>query len=160
MTTEEMTTEEILIPLTVSTNQEAFDAICRHLAQMTEQSATDSGSCVYRRVDGNRCAIGAVITDENYDFRMEGASILDLTRAGWCRWGDKTLWGKDPYVVKIVTSISSYLLGDLQEQHDMASNWRDDMGYPLGRFDGWDRVKDVGDAYNLNLSVLDELKVL
>lgn len=56
------------------TNQEIFDRVVRHLAKQGRPAAYDDGTCAYRMPDGEACAIGCLIPDENYSRRLEGKS--------------------------------------------------------------------------------------
>lgn len=57
------------------TKQEIYDRVCAHLAQQKVQSRiTDEdgvGKCLYRGPNGTSCAIGCLITDEEYDPKMD-----------------------------------------------------------------------------------------
>ena len=64
-----MLSPEILQPI--------FDKVATHFLSMTApSSAPDKSMCYYRDPDnGNRCFIGALIQDEDYDPKIEGLSI-------------------------------------------------------------------------------------
>jgi len=53
--------------------QEIFDRAVNHALQMQEPSIDKTG-CLYR-YGGNKCMIGAFISDEDYDERTEGKGI-------------------------------------------------------------------------------------
>ena len=57
--------------------QPIFDKVATHFLSMTApSSAPDKSMCYYRDPDtGNRCFIGALIQDEDYDPKIEGLSI-------------------------------------------------------------------------------------
>lgn len=56
------------------THQEIFDKVLTAL-RAQGMASTSAGSCVYRDlVSGNRCAVGHLIKDEAYDWRLEGLS--------------------------------------------------------------------------------------
>lgn len=60
------------------TGQEVFDKVSSHLLRQMEKSENENGNCEYRMEIGGktfRCAIGALIMDENYDIRMEGKGL-------------------------------------------------------------------------------------
>lgn len=97
--------------LNVSTNQEAFDAVCTHLFAMTKRAITNTGFCSYRTSDGRRCAIGALISDAE----AEKAYITPFTGGGV---GSLISDGK-MYPGKI----DVLLLADLQRVHDDYMNW-------------------------------------
>jgi hypothetical protein len=64
-----MISPEILQPI--------FDRVATHFLSMPHpSSAADKSMCYYRDDhDGNRCFIGALIQDEDYDPKIEGLSI-------------------------------------------------------------------------------------
>lgn len=65
--------------------QELFDQVVAHLRKQNSKSLlTDEqckalflqpDSCAYRSLDGKKCAVGALITDEEYSPMMEGANV-------------------------------------------------------------------------------------
>jgi hypothetical protein len=62
------------------TNQEIFDKVARHLIAQGERSRDESnGSCKYRmqKPDGRllKCAVGILISDEDYDWTIEGVVV-------------------------------------------------------------------------------------
>jgi hypothetical protein len=65
------------------TAQEVFDAVARHLLTQGKQSYSyERGECMYRG-DGNlKCAVGALISDDEYDSEMEEKPVEDLHRKG------------------------------------------------------------------------------
>jgi hypothetical protein len=64
-----MISPEILQPI--------FDRVATHFLSMPKASASEDGViCLYRDPDnGNRCFIGALIQDEDYNPKIEGLSI-------------------------------------------------------------------------------------
>lgn len=54
------------------TNQEAFDFVAKKLIEQGEPSINDSGMCLYRGPNNNRCAAGWLIPDDKYTDDMEG----------------------------------------------------------------------------------------
>lgn len=52
-------------------NREAFDTVKGHLLTQMARSVNDSGECMYRGLEGRKCAVGCLIPDEEYDVRME-----------------------------------------------------------------------------------------
>lgn len=59
------------------TNQEAFDKMIVHLNnQNWVQSVNKDGECAYRGPAGNKCAVGELIPDDQYDpeWDVEGIS--------------------------------------------------------------------------------------
>lgn len=80
--------------------QEVFDQVVTHLLNQGERSVDADGSCAYRGIDGLKCAVGCLISDEDYNDSMEGIIVFDL---GWVR------------------PCNESLLGYLQEMHDKVS---------------------------------------
>lgn len=92
--------------ITETSPQEIFDTVVNHLRAQKVQSMFD-GSCVYRTTDGLKCAIGGLLTDEEYSPKMEGAlvdSLLELP-------------------IRLRGSVA--LMVDLQDVHDVwnISDW-------------------------------------
>ena len=96
-----------MITFVPKTPQEAYDLVEAHLTRPgARQAVTPEGECLYRTTDGNACAIGAGILDEEYDPAIEGLSIRDLVEDG-----------------KVQSSVSVDLLVQLQAVHDADTNW-------------------------------------
>jgi hypothetical protein len=142
-----------VITLSVTTNQEAFDAVVRHLASMNRQSVVIesegldpfgeplSGSCAYRHPDGRKCAIGALIPDDQYDPIIEKSNVWSLVtglRSGTPRLDAGT--------------ISTDLLINLQDAHDDWNNW-DRTG-----FNRYNLLEAIGKWYDLDTTVLKEVQ--
>jgi len=54
------------------TMQEIFDTVVQHLLTQNEKSVdTFRGTCLYRTPDGKKCAVGALIPDDEYNVSME-----------------------------------------------------------------------------------------
>lgn len=71
--------------------QEAFDIAAKHLLDQGKKAYRDDGtpfsapSCAYRSPEGGlKCAIGALIPDEEYDPRFEGQNAAVLLRQSYC----------------------------------------------------------------------------
>lgn len=112
------------IKLKVKTNQQAFDRVCRNLAKMSKR-AYDDGACQYLTDEGERCAIGGLLS----------------------RRGCKKIRGSIQFRIKdgIVDpgDVSAELLTDLQTAHDRKSHW-DDNG-----FFAWDELEKLAEKYGL-----------
>lgn len=65
------------------TEQEAFDIVVKHLFGQKRPSTSRNGVCAYRGEKGHKCAIGALISDEEYAPELENkvVTILDLEGA-------------------------------------------------------------------------------
>lgn len=63
------------------TNQEIFDTVAKHLlTQKRRSKGVNSDASMYRGKDGLKCAIGCLITDEEYNKNFEGRSIFTLVK--------------------------------------------------------------------------------
>lgn len=133
------------------TNQEAFDKAAAHLLQQGRRAVAPirnadgsfvSGggtACRYRAPNGDACAIGCLIPDDEYLPSMEGCSAARLILG---RVEDRvfvpppSLAGLDPS-----------LLASLQSVHDDASP------------EGWFALlHDVASVFDLSTAVLDEVE--
>lgn len=127
------------IKLRVQTNQEAFDAVVRHLATMTGPSLKQNGDCAYLGQKGAHCAISHLLDCD------------DAKRRNLDRRSDSSVWGLcgsgeiDPGVVDVP------LLERLQARHD-GEEWVN------GRFTGWDSLRHIANAFGLSVAVIDELE--
>lgn len=63
-------------------HQKAFDTMLNHLRQQGKPAVTEKGRCRYR-VDGLKCAVGALIPDEEYEPAMEGRPLFVMVH----EWG-------------------------------------------------------------------------
>lgn len=56
----------------MSTLQEQFDKIAKHLLTQNARSVGVRDNCAYRGLNGMKCAAGCMIPDEEYTTKMEG----------------------------------------------------------------------------------------
>lgn len=56
--------------------QEIFDKVAGHLLKQNEQSLDIVGDCMYRGINGMKCAIGCLIDDEHYDETLENENVF------------------------------------------------------------------------------------
>jgi hypothetical protein len=103
--------------------QTLFDKVALHLVTQGTQARNSEGTCLYRDVkSGRKCAIGALIPDENYDPSLEGESADSYI-----------IWSRIPEVQAFgVHNLSTELpqkLWLLQDIHDgySSSNWNDQL---------------------------------
>lgn len=82
------------------TNQESFTTVVLHLRKQGRR-AHDHHNCRYRAPDGCKCAIGALIPDDQYTPELEGRNVLALINL-------PALQGLNPF-----------LLYNLQNLHDV-----------------------------------------
>ena len=55
--------------------QEVFDKVAKHLLTQKIKCVDSTGRCVYRGINGLKCAIGCLIPDDVYEPSMEGFVI-------------------------------------------------------------------------------------
>lgn len=67
-----------LATLEQATGQEVFNQVRDHLLKQNKKSIVDS-VCVYRGPDNTKCAAGCLMSDEEYDKKIEGVTWDDLT---------------------------------------------------------------------------------
>lgn len=118
------------------TQQDIFNTVYVHLLIQNKASAEDPatvagvGSCLYRGPNGLKCAVGAVITDEEYTPKMEGT----------CEGGGnvKSIHDAGLLPARLVPHIQ--FLTSLQSVHDHfpPTEWKD-------------RLNGVARMYNLTI---------
>ncbi len=118
--------------------QQAFETVVNHLISQGVQSTEDGTTrnpCMYRGFNGTKCAIGALIPDDEYDPTMEYRSVSDLA-----------VEGDLPNSIKVLDDV--YFLITLQSLHDMydSYSWNDP--------DWQSDVKMVAFDYKLNCDFL------
>jgi hypothetical protein len=59
----------------MGTLQELFDVSAAHLLKQRARSVSPSGRCLYRGPNGTMCAVGVLISDDNYNLRLEGRGV-------------------------------------------------------------------------------------
>lgn len=84
------------------TSQELFDAVVNYSRTMKEKCQNDKGNCFYRGPNNNKCFIGALIPDEEYNPAWEGTVL-----------GDQILLNRGRIDEK-----DKHLARDLQQVHD------------------------------------------
>lgn len=98
--------------------QEIFDTVAKHLFAQGKRSILNNGvSCAYRGADGLKCAVGALIADEEYTEEMDrngGMDVYSLVH----KFGE--------YLPEWFIE-NSALLYNLQTAHDLRSNWGSTM---------------------------------
>lgn len=111
--------------------QEIFDTVLTKLREQGKASM-DGGLCFYRNYDGSCCAVGHLLTDEEYDAAWEGKTVAGLINEGY---GDK------PFPQRL--SDHPDLLMSLQLAHDSH----------LGEYgmESWEeRMEDIAIEHGLN----------
>lgn len=104
----------------MTSNQEIFDNVVTYLSTQTHKSAEETtqdrgGRCYYRAPDGNKCAVGCMLTDAEYNPSMDD-------------YGPSFSNGNDVYGIeqrdllpeRLVPFVD--LLAELQNAHDRAND--------------------------------------
>lgn len=126
------------------TEQEIYDKVCEHLDQQGERAVTLSKdgkvpvSCAYQTEQGTKCAVGALMTDEELAQLQEG----DLLKNDWVKIVEE---GLAP-----VTHIK--LLRALQEAHDQSNRWKDRQAMV-------NNLKEIARRFNLTPTNKEFLKL-
>lgn len=120
------------------TNEELFKKVKTHLLTQKRRSVDpeDEYMCLYRGPGGLKCAVGALIKDEEYDPSMEGFPVMDprVKLAVENSLGEK------------LTEENMELLQSLQALHDQYLPFR----WPIllesmEKFNGCWPASDIGD---------------
>lgn len=61
-----------------TTAQEIFNTVAMHLLVQGRKAVGKNGKCAYRSPNGDRCAVGVLISDEEYLKKMEGKTVVKL----------------------------------------------------------------------------------
>lgn len=95
------------------TNQEAFDIMVNHLRTMPGRSVNARKTvCQYRNSNGNKCAVGVLIPDNEYDSDWDINTI-----------GIDMIYSKIPSL----QGLNINLLQKMQDAHDNPNNWKEDQ---------------------------------
>jgi hypothetical protein len=114
-----------------TTLQSIFDRVAEHFLGMSGPAQNHKGDCVYRTDDGDRCFVGALIKDEDYDPLIEGLSLSSepapsyRDRVEALRGAVMSSLTKDyPDLPESMPEDVHTLLAELQGVHD---NWPDSL---------------------------------
>lgn len=118
------------LELNVNTDQEAFDKVVRHLAQTNGRSIGAHGQCKYRGQYGRKCAVGALIDDDDMANTIDGFGSIRTVVAEVGYRGD----------------VSVPLMARMQSIHDAPGSWKD-HGFDD---EGWERMRRAGSEFNLD----------
>ena len=88
------------------TKQEVYDTVCAHLAQQKTRSHLDGQGCAYRGREGRKCAVGCLISDDEYSPDMECKIV-----------GTLSCYGELPDRLRPFV----HLLRELQKAHDFCA---------------------------------------
>ena len=119
-------------------NQSIFDQVARHLLTQKKRSLRRPRPaanliCAYRGDNGLKCAVGCLISDEDYDPSMEGLSVREGAVRDWRFKRGYTMFGE--------------LLLRLQEVHDFHEP------------EHWPRLlASVATYFGLNTMAIDDMK--
>lgn len=126
------------------TAQEVFDKVVHHLRTQQGQAVEvlddgDTGVCLYHAPDGKKCAIGVLISDEQYSSGMERAGSVYGLKSGY------------PDVVRSFTPTDvrtpiAFLI-ELQAAHDTTSSWTNDKF----NYHGESRLAEIAEGYGLTI---------
>jgi hypothetical protein len=102
------------------TEQEIFDTVVKHLATQGRRAADDEGRCRYRAPDGAKCAVGCLLTDEEYNPAWEG-EVVDNARLP-PRFADSlAVWGELQSAHDHSSSVEDLheKLGEIADKHSL-----------------------------------------
>ena len=117
----------------IASEQEVFDYVIGHLVRQGSRSVSAGGTdCRYRGSDGSKCAVGCLIPDELYVWRMEWSSL-----SGLCEHFPD---------VCAKTGIKRHndILKCLQHMHDSPSTWQNQDSFSY-------QARRIADLYNLTV---------
>ena len=117
-------------------NQEAFDKMVRHLhKQEWKQSVDSDGFCAYRGEYGAMCAVGALITDEEYEPSMDDENLTAVMLVR--RFG-------------LLSGVDKQLLIEMQDFHD--GEMKDSSQGECLEY-----LEDMAKSHGLSNAVLEEI---
>ena len=110
---------------------ELFHIVRTHLLTQNKKSVSSIGDvedelCMYHGPDGLKCAIGCLITDENYSPNLEGTGIYDSTVS---KAVTKSLLARGIIKRAYLGVKTIEFLRSLQTIHDamVPNRWREDL---------------------------------
>lgn len=119
---------------TPNANQEAFDKMVSHIMGMSEPCWDEQASqCVYLRADGNRCPVGALLTEK------EAASLGEMAI-------DDINWDVEEEIPSSLKGLNAELLMEMQTVHDKKSNWGSNG------FQNWNAILKIAQTFHLDTS--------
>ena len=119
-----MTPEQNAHVKTLTDREEIFDYVESHLKKQGYRSmlSADFNTCAYRGEDGDMCAVGCLIADDEYNTGMENNSVMELASlfdAGGVFAGLALPERLIPH---------ARMLEALQNFHDRSANWSSAKG--------------------------------
>ena len=138
--------------------QEIFNKVATHLFAQGERSIEtdfELPTCLYRGPNGTKCAVGALIPDEEYDERLEYKGVRSLPSVAEEIRQSHWRTYKTPFIDSLNEEQNSpvfELLAGLQEVHDSIDSWdsTDAMKYSL-------RSVARSNSAKIDTSILDNL---
>jgi hypothetical protein len=131
----------------LTTAQEIFDVVAEHLLTMPHRAVNEDELCAYRGKDNIPCAVGRLITDEEYHL-PNGETLDDLDDNSVLLVAEQLLLPS-----RLVPHVK--LLTSLQSAHDHALNWQDLGRGPADKKKMRARLIRIADAYDLSDQVID-----
>lgn len=119
--------------------QEDFNTVAKHLFTQGSRSVGSWDSCQYRGKKGRKCAIGVLLSDDDYDPMFDNlgdTSVAHLSRH---------------YKQFYQFSCNDGFYSQLQKAHDKTENW-------VGTESMKKALTEIAKAYNLDYSILKTLK--
>jgi len=121
-----------LIKIQAKSKQDAFSKAYNGIMEQGCGGVNEAGNCSYRTEEGYKCGIGHLISDADYDSRIEDCGIGGMV--------DNTDLVNDH--IKIDTHLTSSFLSGLQSCHDRAvraavtseSGFLKEFEYQMGEF--------------------------
>lgn len=133
-------------------NQQVFDYIVRKLATQRTAATGSDGSCQYRGVNGCKCAVGWLFSDDDFNEDWDANGTAIFTTSG--NYDSHHIEPRGPAPMLKDRGYDLELLGRLQVAHDSAG------GVPSGEktFKKWrasfrDQAKVLGLNYRLALEL-------
>lgn len=156
-----------MLTLKVSTNQEAFDLVMRHLAEQPRAAADDQGHCLYIAPEDNllaggirnRCGAGILIFEDDATVLRElrrdisgEDEVEQIHNFNGDSWSDLL----DYNLVDQPDGLDSELIYRLQDLHDSVLYRRDRT--TRSEFVDWDAARSTGLEFFLDTSIIDQIE--
>ena len=101
--------------------QQIFDKTANHLLKQGVQSVLeDNDTCAYRGQDGAMCAVGCLINDDAYSWKLEGTGILEGTRVQTALRNSGIEFDTDGQVMRLLAMLQG--IHDTKEESGWASS--------------------------------------
>jgi hypothetical protein len=101
--------------------QQIFDKTANHLLKQGTQSVLeDDDTCAYRGQDGLMCAVGCLISDDAYNWYLEGTSVDDCKKVQKALRNSGIKFDADGQVMRLLTLLQN--IHDTKEERDWAAS--------------------------------------